>query len=71
MIFLLVFYHYFQLEFYETSFVFNEGGIKVIGSKNKPHHDKNYSDSRFSIKVLQVGSAAYVNGPVIFMVKGE
>ena len=54
----------------ETSFLCNEGEIKVLGSKDKPRHDKNFSDSRFSIIVLCVGSAAGVNGPVIFMAKG-
>ena len=42
----------------------------MIGGNNKPLHDKNCSDSRFSIKVLWVGIAAGVNGPVIFLEKG-
>ena len=62
--------HYFQLNLYETSFLCNEGELKVIGRKDKPRHEKNCSDSRFSIKLLLVGSAAGVNGPVIFMAKG-
>ena len=57
------FSHNFQLNLDETSFLYNEGDLKVIGRKYKPRHDKNFSDSRFSITVLQVGSAAGVNGP--------
>ena len=53
-----------------TSFLCNEGNLKVLGSKDKPRHDKKCSDSRFSITVLQVGSAEGVNGPVIFLTKG-
>ena len=54
----------------EISFLCNEGELKVLGSKDKPGHDKKISDSRFSITVLRVGSAAGVNGPVMFMAKG-
>ena len=42
----------------------------MVGGNDKPCHDKNCSDSRFSITVLRVGSAAGVNGPVIFLAKG-
>ena len=44
--------------------------MKVIRSKDKPCHERNFSESRFSITVLQVVSAAGVNVPLIFMVKG-
>ena len=64
------FVHYFQLNFDETCFLCNEGDLKVLGSKDKPRHDKKCSESRFSITVLQVGSAAGVNGAVIFLAKG-
>ena len=64
------FAHYFQLSLDETCFLCNEGKLKVIGSKDKPCHEKNCSDSRFSITVLWVGSAEGVNGPVIFLAKG-
>ena len=64
------FAHYFQFNLDETSFLCNEGGLKVLGSKDKPHHDKNFIDSRSSITVLLVGSAAGVNDPVLFMAKG-
>ena len=62
--------HYFQLNLDETCFLYNEGELKIIGNKDKPRHDKNCSNSRFSITVLRVGSAAGVNVPVIFMANG-
>ena len=64
------FAHYFQLNLDEISFLCNEGELKVLGSKDKPHHDKYCSESRFLITVLWVGSAAGVNGPVIFLENG-
>ena len=36
---------------------------------DKPLHDKNCSNSRFSVTFLRVGSAEGVNGPVIFLEK--
>ena len=65
------FARYFQLDLDETSFLFNEGKLRIIGSKNKPCHEKNCSDLRFSIRVLRVRSAVGVNGPVISVAKGE
>ena len=65
------FAHYFQLNLDKISFLCNEGDLKVIGSKDKPHHEKNCSNSRFSITVLRVGSKADVNGPVMFLEKGK
>ena len=56
---------------YETSFLCYEVELKVLGRKDKPRHDKNYSDLRFSTTVLWVGGAAGVNGPVTFLKKGE
>ena len=63
------FAHSFKLNLDEACFLCDEGELKVLGRKDKPCHDKNCSDSRFSITVLRVGSAAGVNGPVIFMAK--
>ena len=54
----------------ETSFLCNEGELKVLESKDKPCHEKNCSESRLSITVLWVGSTSGVNGPVIFLAKG-
>ena len=65
------FAHYCQFKFDLTSFLCNEGELKVIGSKDKHQHDKNYSESRFSIIVLWVGFSGGVNIPMIFMAKGE
>ena len=62
--------HYFQLNLDETCLLFNEGELKILGINDKPRQEKNYSDSRFSVIVLRVGSVAGVNGPVIFMEKG-
>ena len=62
--------HFFQLNLDETCFLCNEGELKIIDDNDKPRHDKNCSDSRFSITVLRVGSATGVNGPVIFLAKG-
>ena len=65
----ICFYHYFQLNLDETSFLCNEGKLRIFLGSNKSRHNKNCSDSRFSIKVLRVGSAAGVNAPVIFLEK--
>ena len=64
------FAHYFRLNLDKTSLLCNEVELKVVGSKDKPHHVRNCGESRFSIAVLWVGSAAGVNGPVIFLLKG-
>ena len=65
-----LFNHYSQLNLDETYFLFNEGYLKVLGSKDKPYHEKSCINSRFPITVLQIGSAADVNGTVIFLAKG-
>ena len=64
------FAHYFQLNFDEISFLCNEGELRIIGGNDRPHHNKNCSDLRFSILVLRIGNAAGVNNPVIFLAKG-
>ena len=56
------FAHYFQLNLDETSFLCNEGGLNVVGVKEKPQHETYFSDSIFSIIVLQIGSETVVNG---------
>ena len=60
--------HYFQLNLDETCLLCNEGELRIISDNDKPRHEKNCSNSGFSITVLRVESAAGVNGPVIFMV---
>ena len=62
--------HYFQLNLDETCFLCNEGELKIIGDNDKPRHDKNCRNLRFSITFLRVGSAAGVKGTVIFLEKG-
>ena len=56
--------HYFQLNLEKNCFLCNEGELSIIGGNDKPHRKTNCSNSRFSITVLWVGSAAGVNGPV-------
>ena len=54
---------------YETTLFCNEYGIKFIGSKDKPGHEKYFSDSSFLIICSWVGSAVGVNGQLIFLEK--
>ena len=61
---------YFQLNLDEISFLCNELELKVRGNKDKTRHEKKFSDSRFSLTVLRIGSAAGVNGLVVFLTKG-
>ena len=63
------FAHYFQLNLNETSFLGNEGELRVIGRNDKPRHVKNFSDTRFPIIVIRVGSSEGVNDPVKFLEK--
>ena len=49
---------YFQLNLDETCFLCNDGILRIVGDKERRHHDKNVADGRFSITVLRVGSAA-------------
>ena len=44
--------HYFQFNLDETCFFCNEGELKIIGDNDKPLHDKNCSDSMFSVTLL-------------------
>ena len=67
----ICFSHYFQSNLDETFFLCNEGELNIIGGNNKTRHKNNYSDYRFSIIFLWVGSTGDVNGPVIFMSKGK
>ena len=45
----------------------NDGVLRIIGSAEKKHHDKNTSDSRVSITAVRCGNAAGTNGPVVFL----
>ena len=62
--------HYFQLNLDGTCFICNGGKLIIIVGNDKPLHEKNCSYSRFSTTILWVGSAAGVNGTVIFLAKG-
>ena len=42
----------------------------IISGNDKPRHNKNCSDSPFSVTVCRAGSAAGLHGPVIFLAKG-
>ena len=54
----------------ESCFMGSEGVLRVIGSAARKKHEKNTSDSRQSITIVRVGSAAGVEGPRIFLAKG-
>ena len=55
----------------ESRFMGSEGVLRVIGSATRKKHEKNTSDSRQSITIVRVGSAAgVVEGPHIFLAKG-
>ncbi len=49
----------------------SEGHLHVIGSAAKKKHEKNTADSRQSITVVHLGSAAGVEGPRIYLAKGK
>jgi hypothetical protein len=53
----------------ETCFMASEGILQVIGSAARKKHEKNTLNSRQSIMVVRVGSAAGVEGLRIFLAK--
>ena len=55
----------------ESCMMASEGIVRIIGSKAKKKHEKNISDSRDSITVVRIGSAANVDGPRIYLAKGK
>ena len=54
----------------ESCFMGSEGVLRVIVSAARKKHEKNTSDSRQSITIVRVGSAAGVEGFCIFLAKG-
>ena len=61
----------FMVNLDESCFMGSEGVLRVIGSAARKKHEKNTSDSRQSITIVRVGSAAgVVEGPHIFLAKG-
>ena len=47
------------------------GVLRVVGAAERKKHDKNAGDSRILVTMVRVGCAAGVNGPVVFLAKGE
>ena len=62
---------FFQVNLDETCFMCSEGTLKILGDSQRKKHNLNVADCRTSVTVLRVGSAAGVNGPVVFVPKGR
>ena len=62
---------YFTCNLDESSFLASDGIIRVIGNSKKRKHEKNIADSRDSITIVRVGSAGGVDGPRIYLAKGQ
>ena len=63
--------NYFTLNLDESCVVASEGVLSVIGSAHKSKHEKNLQDNQEIITIVQVGSAANVDGPRIYLAKGN
>lgn len=55
----------------ESCHMATAGGSKVVGSKARRKHEKNKSDSRLSITVVECGSAAGNDGPSMYLLEGQ
>lgn len=55
----------------ESGFQGSLGKLKVIGNAKKKKHEKNVSDNRDSVTSIRIGSAGNVDGPRIYLAKGE
>jgi hypothetical protein len=62
---------FFCLNLDETNFMASEGTLRVVGSNKKIKQETNSSDSRDSITIVRIGSAAGTEGPCIFLAKGK
>ena len=62
---------YFWLNFDETCIVASDGNVSVLSGKESKTTSRIMSDSRLSITILRVGSAAGCDGPLIFLVEGK
>jgi hypothetical protein len=62
---------YFWLNFDETCIVASDGNVSVLSGKETKTTSRIMSDSRLSITILRVGSAAGCDGPLIFLVEGK
>ena len=61
--------HYCQINLDETCFIASERTLKVLADTGRKKHNVNVADCCDSITCLCVGSAAGVNGPVVFLTK--
>lgn len=64
-------WEYFWLNLDETCIISDEGNYRVLSSKERKVTSKIMQDTRTSITILRVGSAAGCDGPIIFLVHGE
>jgi hypothetical protein len=55
----------------ETCFLASSGEVTIIGDKEKKKHQLHTADSRTSITVYRVGSAAGADGPTAFLPPGK
>ena len=55
----------------ESCMMASGGIIKVLGCAGKNKHENNISGYRFSVTTVRVGSAAGVDGPRVYLAKGE
>lgn len=61
---------YFWLNLDETCIRCDDNGIRVVGARGRIT-SKRGADSKVSITILRVGSAAGIDGPIIFLVEGK
>ena len=62
---------YFTCNLDESSFLASDGFIRVIGNSKKRKHEKNIANSCDSISIVRVVSAGGVDGPRIYLAKGQ
>ena len=70
LVFFTPFYHYFRLNLYNKTSLWNEVELKVTVHKETPLHKKKQRLKVFNNKVIWIVGAAGVTVPVIFMAKG-
>ena len=47
------------------------GVVRIVGDKERRHHDKNMEDGRSPITMLRVGTLGGVNGSVVLLESGK
>ena len=55
----------------ESCMMASDAIIKVLGSADKNKHEKNIAGSWFNVTTVRVGSAAGVDGPRVYLTKGD